>query len=141
VPAFCRDPEDREIQRELLTLKRVQKEEQKATASLFKGALGPPPKPKPGSGLDDIEPEQPAAGEPAAAEAPVEAAAGGAAGSAAARRTAAAAAADVSRSSSSSRGGGGFLQPLFALLAMLLGWLGQLLGLVKRPRATQAASR
>jgi hypothetical protein len=32
------------------------------------------------------------------------------------------------------------LQPLFALLAMLLCWLGQLLGLM-RPRAAQAASR
>jgi hypothetical protein len=134
--AVCRDPEDREIQRELLTLKRVQKEEQKATASLFKGSLGPPPKPKPGGGLNDMEPpqqEQPAAAEPAAAaeEPPA------AKEPAAARR---AEAARVVSSSNSSSEGGAFLQPLFALIAVLLSWLGRLLG-IKRASEARAVSR
>jgi hypothetical protein len=124
----CRDPEDREIQREFLTLKRVQKEEQKATASLFKGSLGPPPKPKPGGGLNDMEPpqqqeqQQPAAAEPAPAAEP------------------AAAARDVGASSRSRSSGGGLLQPLFALIAMLLSWLGRLLG-IKRPVEARAVRR
>eukprot|EP00882_Tetradesmus_deserticola_P015422 GHRQ01016433.1.p1 GENE.GHRQ01016433.1~~GHRQ01016433.1.p1 ORF type:complete len:408 (+),score=180.53 GHRQ01016433.1:412-1635(+) len=125
--AAALDPDDREIQRELLALKRLQREEQKATSALFKGSLGPAPKPKPGGGISDmysLQQEQSAA-------------AGGAAEPQAA---AAARHAQGSRHGSSSRGGG-LLQPLFALIAMLLGWLQRLLGMLRRPTQVQAARR
>eukprot|EP00879_Flechtneria_rotunda_P005210 GHRR01005492.1.p1 GENE.GHRR01005492.1~~GHRR01005492.1.p1 ORF type:complete len:384 (+),score=144.45 GHRR01005492.1:94-1245(+) len=48
--AAALDPDDRQIQRELTALKRTQREEQQATAQLFKGALGPAPKPRPHRG-------------------------------------------------------------------------------------------
>lgn len=44
----CSDPEDKQIQRELRALKGLIREEKAASAKVFKGALGAPPKPKPG---------------------------------------------------------------------------------------------
>lgn len=95
----CRDPEDKQIQRELLQVKRTQREEQKASAHLFKGALGPPPKPKPAAAAGAPGPQQ-----QVDAAAPAGAAAAGSAAAGA---------------------GAPWWQPLFALLAALLAWLRQ----------------
>jgi cobalamin biosynthesis Mg chelatase CobN len=43
---MCRDPEDKQIQRELRALKGLIKEEKAASAKVFKGAFGAAPKPK-----------------------------------------------------------------------------------------------
>jgi hypothetical protein len=46
VHCTCRDPEDKQIQRELRALKGLIKEEKAASAKVFKGAFGAAPTPK-----------------------------------------------------------------------------------------------
>jgi len=45
----CRDPDDKQIQKELRALRAVIKDEKAATAKLFKGSLGSAPKQQPSS--------------------------------------------------------------------------------------------
>lgn len=83
-------------------MKQIQKEEHAAGAKLFKGALGPAPAPKPAAAVSAADGD-----------------------GAANRRSAANPAAG---SSAGTRGAGGssrhaLLQPLFAVFAVLIGWL------------------
>jgi hypothetical protein len=110
-----RDPDDKQIQKELLQLKRVKKEEERATAHLFKGWVGPPPKPKQHIGRQSSSNDDPAA--------------------------AAAAGIDSSSRSSSNHltvtsHQRGLLQGLFAAFAAVLCWLRQLLGIGSRRQSS-----
>jgi hypothetical protein len=128
------DPDDKQIQKELRSLKALIKEEQAASAKLFKGALGPAPKPKPGGSS--------LASRDAAAAAAAAAATGG--GSAAAAAGAVDDDDDPLPLEGQERslpprqvdsGGGGLLQRLLALLASLIAWLCGLVGIGRKPHA------
>lgn len=94
-------------------MKRVQKEEEKATAKLFKGSLGPPPKPRPEG--------SPSSSTSTTGQQQQRAAAGVGSSSRAV--------------GSNNRGVTGFLQPLFALMSLLVQWLQQVFRLEVRPKA------
>lgn len=65
LPLSCRDPEDKQIARELRALKALIKEEKAVSGKVFKGAFGAAPKPRP-NGTDNSTSSD--AGVPPAAE-------------------------------------------------------------------------
>jgi hypothetical protein len=117
----CREPEDAAILKELNAVKRSQKEEAKASAKLYKGSLGPRPKPIPGQSASEAFAEEIAQ---AKEKGESKAAAGGEVSS---------------RSRSNRKGGSGFVGKLVAAVLGLIQWLLQLLHLAPRAVAVGTA--
>lgn len=117
---LCRDPEDKQILRELRALKGLIKEEKAESAKVFKGAFGAAPKPK-ANGTDSSSSRSIAAA----------AAAGGAADTEISEDTAVEGV-QPAKASAAGRGSSrsSYLQPLLAvavlflaIVALLFGWL------------------